>query len=146
MDKAELCRLADEARKNSYCIYSGFSVGAALLTADGRVYKGCNIENASYGATICAERCAVFAAVSSGRRDFTAIAITGSPSDNRESDYAYPCGMCRQVLREFVNPSKFKVIVARSADDHREYTLDELLPNSFGPDNLKGCVKFSMKT
>ena len=133
----KLIEEAIKARENSYAPYSSYNVGAALLCSDGTVFTGTNIENASYGATICAERSAVFAAVSAGRRDFTAIAIVGGPSDNRQSDYAYPCGMCRQVLREFVNPSKFKVIVARSADDHREYTLDELLPNSFGPDNLE---------
>lgn len=137
MNLSKLIEEAIEARKSSYAPYSSYNVGAALLCADGTMVRGCNIENASYGATICAERCAVFAAVSSGRRDFTAIAITGAPSDNRESDYAYPCGMCRQVLREFTDPSKFKVVVAKSVSDYKVYTLEELLPNSFGPSNLE---------
>lgn len=132
----DLIEEAIKARRNSYAPYSSYNVGAALLCSDGTVFCGTNIENASYGATICAERSAVFAAVSAGRRDLTAIAIVGGPSDDRQSDYAFPCGMCRQVLREFADPSVFKVIVARSVDDYKEYTLEELLPNSFGPDNL----------
>lgn len=129
-----------EAREYAYAPYSEYLVGAALLFPDGSIVTGSNIENASYGATVCAERCAVFKAVSSGKKDPVAIAIAGGPRSEREelSDYAYPCGMCRQVLREFADPSAFKIIVARSIKDHKEYTLEELLPESFGPDKLGG--------
>ena len=139
MDTKKLIEAAMLSRKNSYAPYSGYRVGAALLCDDGSIVCGSNIENASYGATVCAERCAVFSAVSSGKQGFTAIAIAGGVSSEEEelSDYAYPCGICRQVLREFTVPQQFTVIVARSLSDYREYTLEELLPNSFGPDNLK---------
>lgn len=139
MDRKRLIEAAFEARKNSYSPYSSYRVGAALLCDDGTVVKGCNIENASYGATICAERVAVFSAVASGKRSFCAIAIVGGSYDEEDntSDYAYPCGICRQVLREFTDPESFSVIVARSAEIYEEYTLNELLPNSFGPNNLK---------
>ena len=136
MDKAELCRLADEARKNSYCIYSGFSVGAALLTADGRVYKGCNIENASYPAGICAERTAFCKAVSEGEREFTAIAIAGGPVGEAPGD-AYPCGICRQFMNEFVDGDSFEVLVVHADMSFSTHTLAELLPHSFGPKSLK---------
>ncbi len=139
MDIRNLIEQALNARNDSYSPYSGYRVGAALLCSDGDVVTGANIENASYGATVCAERCAVFKAVSGGKRDFEAIAIDGGNASETDvmSDYAFPCGICRQVLREFADPASFKVIVARSVDDHREYTLEELLPESFGPDNLK---------
>ena len=136
MDKAELCRLADEARTNSYCIYSGFSVGAALLTADGRVYKGCNIENASYPAGICAERTAFCKAVSEGEREFTAIAIAGGPVGEAPGD-AYPCGICRQFMNEFVDGDSFEVLVVHEDMSFSTHTLAELLPHSFGPKSLK---------
>ena len=138
MDKEGLIKCALEARERSYSPYSGYRVGAALLCADGSVYTGANIENASYGATVCAERCATFSAVMAGNRDIVAIAVCGGPGDETDilSDYAYPCGICRQVLREFCAPSSFTVIVARSAEDYREYTLEELLPESFGPEHL----------
>lgn len=126
------------ARKYSYCPYSKFAVGAALM-ANGIIYTGCNIENASYGATNCAERTAVFKAVSEGVRIIDAIAVVGSSSDcdpDNMNTYAYPCGVCRQVLREFSNPSKLTVIVAKSVEDYKIYTLEELLPESFGPENL----------
>lgn len=138
MDKISLIKAAFTARKGSYAPYSNYNVGAALLCKDGTVITGANIENASYGATVCAERCAVFKAVSSGYSDFEAIAIAGGRSDETDtvSDYAFPCGICRQVLREFADPGSFTVIVARSETDHKEYKLSELLPESFGPDNL----------
>ena len=134
--------MALDARKFSYAPYSGYNVGAALLCDDGSIVTGSNIENASYGATVCAERCAVFNAVSRGMRRFKAIAITGGAASEKDvlSDYAYPCGVCRQVLREFCDPASFVVIVARSEDDYKLYTLDELLPDSFGPDNLGGLI------
>lgn len=136
MDKAELCRLADEARKNSYCNYSGFSVGAALLTANGRVYKGCNIENASYPAGICAERTAFCKAVSEGEREFAAIAIAGGPVGEAPGD-AYPCGICRQFMNEFVDGDSFEVLVVHEDMSFSTHTLAELLPHSFGPKSLK---------
>lgn len=133
----ELTEAALDARGKAYVPYSNYAVGAALLCADGSIVKGANIENASYGATVCAERCAVFSAVASGRKDFVAIAVVGGKvTENELTDYAYPCGICRQVLREFTDPSEFTVIVARSVSDHKVYKLEELLPESFGPDHL----------
>ena len=127
---------AIEARENSYCPYSGYAVGAALLTKSGDIIKGCNVENASYGATNCAERTAIFKAVSEGYKELEAIAIVGGKKDSNVLDMAYPCGVCRQVMREFTNPKEFKVIVAKSIAEYEEYTLEELLPHSFGPENL----------
>lgn len=127
---------AIEARENSYCPYSGYAVGAALLAKSGDIIKGCNVENASYGATNCAERTAIFKAVSEGYKEFEAIAIVGGKKDSKALDMAYPCGVCRQVMREFTNPNEFKVIVAKSITEYEEYTLEELLPKSFGPENL----------
>lgn len=121
-------------RERSYCPYSGFSVGAALLTGEGKIYGGCNIENASYSVTLCAERTAIAKAVSEGERNFTAIAIAGG-KDTVPDGYSFPCGTCRQYMREFCG-SSFIVIVARSAQDYKIFTLRELLPNSFGPENL----------
>ncbi len=139
MDTAELIKAALSARRRSYAPYSRYRVGAALLCDDGSIVCGCNVENASYGATVCAERVAVFSAVASGKRRFEAIAVAGGADVEYDelSSMAYPCGVCRQVLREFVDPATFKVYVARSADDYEQYTLGELLPKSFGPDNLK---------
>ena len=137
MDKLMLIEKAFEARKNSYAPYSKYYVGAALLAGDSDIYTGCNVENASYGLANCAERTAIFKAISMGERDFKAIAIAGgSEEGNVVSDYAFPCGACRQVMREFVDPARFIIIVARSVSDYREYTLLELFPESFGPDNL----------
>lgn len=131
---AELISKALEARKSSYSPYSGYKVGAALMDGDGRIFKGCNIENASYSATICAERTAFFKAISEGSTSFSAIAIAGGSGDIAD-DYAYPCGACRQVMSEFCD-SDFKVIVAVSIEDYKIYTLDELLPMNFGKGNL----------
>ena len=125
-----------EARAMAYTPYSHYTVGAALLTAEGEIYKGGNIENASYGATNCAERTAVFKAVSEGRRDFRAIAIAGGMEGQEPADYAYPCGICRQVLREFAGKD-FRVLVVRSISDYREYTLEELLPHGFGGESIQ---------
>lgn len=138
MDRERLIRAAMSARKRSYAPYSKYAVGAALLCCDGSIVCGSNIENASYGATVCAERVAAFTAVGEGKTDFEAIAIAGGPDDETDKlgSFAYPCGMCRQVLREFTDPKEFKVIVARSETDYEEYTLEELFPHSFGPDNL----------
>lgn len=133
----ELVRAAIEARRKSYSPYSHYQVGAALLTADGKIITGCNVENAAYGPSNCAERTAFFKAVSEGIRDFSAIAIVGSPEGEDLSQFAYPCGVCRQVMREFCEPSQFQIIVAKSEEDYRVMTLAELLPESFGPANLR---------
>lgn len=129
----ELIQAALEAGKQAYSPYSDYRVGAALLTAGGRIYRGCNIENASYGATNCAERTAFFKAVSEGEREFAAIAIVGSAGEQQDTfpDMAYPCGICRQVMREFCGP-EFRILVGRSTEDYEVYTLQELLPKSFG--------------
>lgn len=127
------------ARLNSYSPYSGYAVGAALITDDDKIYSGCNIENASYGATNCAERTTIFKAVSEGAKRIKFIAIVGGPINddpNNLSDYAFPCGICRQVMREFSDPNELRVIVAKSVNDYKEFTLNELLPESFGPDHL----------
>ena len=131
-----LIERAMEARRFSYAPYSHFSVGAALLGTDGKIYTGCNVENASYGATNCAERTAVFKAVSEGCTSFTAIAISGGKIGEDPADYAYPCGICRQVLSEFTGPD-FEVYVAKSVEDYKKYHLNELLPCSFGGENIK---------
>lgn len=138
IDNKELIRKAFIARENAYAPYSGFCVGAAILCDDGDIVSGCNIENASYGLTVCAERCATFKAVSVGKQRFSAIAIVGGIQDEKDSvsGYAYPCGACRQVLREFADPKSMHVLVAKSIEDFKEYTLEELLPDSFGPSNL----------
>ncbi|MBE6839037.1 MAG: cytidine deaminase [Ruminococcus sp.] len=128
MTNRELIKSALAARENSHSPYSEFRVGAALLCADGKVYTGCNIENASYSATVCAERTAIFKAVSEGCRDFSAIAIVGGNSD--KMTMAYPCGVCRQVMSEFCKKD-FRIIVAESEEKYEEYTLGELLPKSF---------------
>ena len=132
----KLIVMANEARNNSYCPYSSYSVGAALLTKEGEVITGVNVENASYGATICAERGAIMKAVSMGYRKFDAIAIVGGKMGEKSTSYAYPCGVCRQVLREFTDPEKFQVIVAIDDELYEAYTLNELLPHSFGPEQL----------
>lgn len=128
MNKKELIRKALEAKKMAYVPYSKFHVGAALITEDNQVYTGCNIEIASYSPTLCAERTAIFKAISEGHRVIKAIAVVG------DANPTYPCGVCRQVIREFGKDAI--IIVANSEDDYKEYTLDELLPNSFGPEDL----------
>lgn len=134
---SELILNAFEARTKSYCPYSGYAVGAALLTESERIYRGCNVENSSYGATICAERCAALKAVSEGDKVFKAIAIVGAPKDASEvKDYAYPCGVCRQFLSEF-GGSEMTVIVAKSIDDRKIYSLGELLPEAFSSESMK---------
>lgn len=130
MDNKELIRYALEAQKKSYSPYSNFKVGAALLTEEGKVFTGCNIENAAYSPTICAERTAIVKAVSEGYRDFKKIAIVGG------DDGAFPCGVCRQVIREF--SETINIIIAKSEEDYREYSLEDILPNSFGPNDLEG--------
>lgn len=137
MDLEKLIQEAFRAQKNAYAPYSSFEVGAALLCADGSIYGGCNIENASYGAANCAERTAFFRAVYDGKREFTAIAIVGKPSQAEEFDYCAPCGICRQVMAEFCDPETFMVILPREEKDYRIYRLGELLPLSFTAKDMK---------
>lgn len=138
METKELVKLAIAAKENAYVPYSKFRVGAALLAKNGKVYTGCNIESASYTPTNCAERTAYFKAVSEGVREFEAIAITSDVDG-----YTYPCGVCRQVMREF--STELKIIIANTEDEYKEYTLDEIFPFGFGPEDLdlekKGDVK-----
>lgn len=129
MTDRELLDLAIEARRYSYAPYSEFHVGAALLTKSGKVYKGCNIENASFGATNCAERTAIFKAVSEGEGDFEAIAIVGG-KDGKELEICPPCGICRQVMTEFCDLDSFRIVLGDEKEE-RSYTLTELLPLSF---------------
>ncbi len=124
MSDKELMDMAVEAKNKAYCPYSKFHVGAALLAASGRVYQGCNIENSSYGATNCAERTAIFKAVSDGEREFEAIAVAGDSVD----DFTYPCGICLQVINEFMPDGR---IILLKNGEIKSFTLDELLPYGF---------------
>lgn len=133
-DYNALASLAIMAREKAYAPYSNFLVGAALLCDDGTVYSGCNIENAAYSPTNCAERTAVFKAVSEGKRIFTAIAICAGKQGEHLQPVT-PCGVCRQVLREFANDD-FEIICALSDDNYTVTTLGALFPNSFGPQDL----------
>ena len=132
----DLIRRAFAARKFAYTPYSHFNVGAALLTRNGKVYTGCNIENAGYTATNCAERTALFKAVSAGERQFSAIAIVGSKEGTVNELVTGPCGVCRQALYEFSGPD-LTVIMARTEEDYIVTTLGQLLPYGFGPANLE---------
>lgn len=134
--RKKLVRKALNARQCAYVQYSHYTVGAALLTADNKVYQGCNIENASYGATNCAERTAFFKAVSEGEREFRAIAIAGGIDGKEPVDYAYPCGICRQVMKEFCRDD-FEIIVGKSEKEYKVFTLAELLPHGFGGDSIR---------
>ena len=136
MEDRELIAKAREAKEFSYSPYSGFRVGAALLGKNGKVYQGRNIENAAYTPTNCAERTAVFNAVSQGVREFEAIAVVGDGED-----CLAPCGVCRQVLMEFVNPSEFYVLMAGSGEQYKKMTLEELFPAAFSPANLEKKMK-----
>jgi cytidine deaminase len=131
MNPETLIRAALEARRNAYAPYSHYQVGAALADRDGHVHTGCNVENASYPATCCAERVALFKAVSVGVREFVAIAVVGGGESEESplSGYAMPCGICRQALAEF--GTELIVYVARSETDYRSFTLEELLPWRF---------------
>ena len=136
MTEQELIKLAAEARKKSYAPYSHFHVGACLETESGKTFSGCNIENAAYTPTNCAERTAFFKAVSEGERKFRRIAIMGGGEDG-EMQFCSPCGVCRQVMMEFCEPESFQIIVAKSEEEYKVYTLKELLPEGFGPENLE---------
>lgn len=137
MTREELVKKAYEAQKFSYSPYSGFQVGAALLTKSGKVYTGCNIENAAFSPTNCAERTAVFKAVSEGETSFKAIAVVGNKKDapKEEWEFCTPCGVCRQVLLEFVDPQKFEILLGKGKEI-RKFTLSQLLPESFSPSML----------
>jgi len=131
----ELIKTALDARNFSYVPYSGYAVGAALLGENGKVYSGCNIENAAYGPTNCAERTAFFKAVSEGEKSFKAIAVCGGKKGEKPVTYAYPCGVCRQVMKEFCRDD-FQIIVAKSFEEYEIYTLSELLPHGFGGETI----------
>lgn len=134
MTNEELCRLAVKAMYNSYSPYSGYRVGAALLSESGKVYTGCNIENASYTPTVCAERTAFFKAVSEGEREFIKIAVAGGNNGNITGEFP-PCGVCRQVMAEFCDEN-FEIIVVKSDNEYESYKLAELLPNSFSAKHI----------
>ena len=131
----EMISQAFSAMAKAYAPYSGFKVGAALLTADGIIYQGCNIENAAYTPSNCAERTAFFKAVSEGVREFTAICIVGGKEGVPEGLTA-PSGVCRQVMMEFCDPETFQIILPSSREEYEIFTLKELLPIGFGPKNL----------
>lgn len=131
----KLIREAIDSMKYAYTPYSHHKVGAALLTKDFHVYKGCNIENAAFTPTNCAERTAFFKAVSEGKKEFLAIAIVGG-MDGKLTNYCSPCGVCRQVMLEFCDPQNFYVILAKSETEYQVYTLDEVIPMGFRPSNL----------
>jgi cytidine deaminase len=135
MEIQKLIEKALEAKKNAYVPYSHFHVGSAILTDDGKVYTGCNIESASYTPTICAERTAIFKAISEGSKKIKKIAIVG------DADMTYPCGVCRQVIREFGKDSE--IIIANSTEEYKVHTLEELLPYSFGPEDLEEAERES---
>ena len=137
MDDKKLVELALEAREHAYTPYSHWAVGAALLCADGTVYQGCNIENAAYTPSNCAERTAFFKAVYDGQRDFAAISVVGGPEGEPAETFCAPCGVCRQVMVEFCDLTSFRIVLGRSEGEPKVYTLEELLPESFGPTNLR---------
>ena len=134
--ETKLLAAAQAARDNAYAPYSKFKVGAAVETVDGEIFTGCNIENAAYTPTNCAERTAFFKAVSEGVQDFEAICIVGG-KNQKATGYTAPCGVCRQVMMEFCNPKTFKIILAIDRENYRIYTLEDMLPQGFGPANLK---------
>lgn len=139
MEKAvirKLIRTAVRQLSYSYAPYSHFKVGAALLAENGTIYTGCNIENAAYTPTSCAERTAFFKAVSEGVRTFKAICIAGG-MNGELTDYTAPCGVCRQVMMEFCSPEEFEIILAKGEDDYKMYKLKDLMPLGFGPGNLR---------
>ena len=130
-----LIRRAIEVRERAYAPYSNFKVGAALLGKSGKIYAGCNVENAAYGPSNCAERTAFFTAIAQGEREFQAIAIVGGKEAIEE--YVTPCGVCRQVMMEFCNPQNFFIIIAKSETDYKKYTLEQLFPKGFGSCYIK---------
>lgn len=139
MEFEKLIYAALSAREKSYCPYSGFAVGAALLTSDGKIYTGANVENSSYTPTVCAERVAFHTAVHAGERDFAAIAIVGGREGDAPSAFTPPCGVCRQVMAEFCR-GDFKIALF-DGERSAVFTLDELLPASFTKNDLGGSVQ-----
>ena len=135
MTDKELFRLAIKSMENSYSPYSGCKVGAALLSKNGKVYTGTNIENAAFGPTVCAERVAIFKAVSEGEKEFSKIAVVGGKNGEINGVFA-PCGVCRQVLREFCDDD-FEILLGETPDSFKVVTLKDLLPFSFSPENVK---------
>ena len=135
MEDRELIRAAIEARRRAYTPYSHYQVGAALLTENGTLYRGCNIENAAFSPTCCAERTAFFKAVSEGETRFSAIAIVAGPEGELLTPPT-PCSVCRQVMMEFCDPETFRILLAQGPEDYRSFTLRELLPLGFGPKDL----------
>lgn len=133
MDYKKLIEEAFKAREFSYAPFSDFNVGVALLTEEGKIYGGCNIESAAHTPSCCGERTAFFKAISSGERNFKAIAIVAGPKGTKKGDFDYcaPCGVCRQVMAEFCHLDDFEVILARDEEDYKIYSLNDLLPNSF---------------
>lgn len=130
--KKELIKAAIEAREKAYCPYSNFKVGAAVLFEDGNIYTGCNIENASFGATNCAERTAIFNGVATGCRTIKAMALIGDPNN-----FTYPCGICRQVIAEFAESGDIQIFMVKNQNEYLEKTLDEILPGSFTKKDLE---------
>jgi cytidine deaminase len=130
MDYSGLIKSAISAKQNSYAPYSNFHVGAAVLTEDGSIFSGCNVENAAFGATNCAERSAIFTAISAGKRNIQAIVIISDLED-----YTFPCGICRQVISEFAD-SNIKIILAKNENDYIVKTLEEILPGAFSKKDL----------
>lgn len=135
MTNEELAALAVRAMDNAYVPYSNYRVGAALLTKSGKIYTGCNIENASYSPTVCAERTAIFKAVSEGEREFVKIAVAGGKNGEISGEFP-PCGVCRQVMAEFCD-SNFEILVVKGENSFTEYKLSEILPFSFNPEHIK---------
>ncbi len=133
----ERIRLAMDTLEHSYAPYSDFKVAAVLETEDGKLYTGVNVENAAYSPTNCAERTAFFKAISEGERSFRSIVIVGG-SGGRIDEYLAPCGVCRQVMMEFCDTDRFRIYLAKSEEDYRSFTLGELFPEGFGPENLRG--------
>ena len=133
--KSELIRRAIEVLPNSYAPYSNYNVAAAALFDSGKIYTGVNVESASLGATVCAERNAIFHAVAEGERRLLAVAVVGGMHGRRDM-YCVPCGICRQVMRDFADKDTMIILSAKEPDDYMESTLDEMLPYSFGPENL----------
>lgn len=129
--KEKLIKSAIEARENAYCPYSEFKVGAAILFEDGNIYTGCNVENASFGATNCAERTAIFYGVAQGNRTIKEMALIGDVNN-----YTYPCGICRQVIAEFAESGNTKIYIVKNENEYIETTLDEILPGSFSKKDL----------
>jgi len=130
MEDKLLIKIAMEAREKSYSPYSKFKVGAAVYTKSGKIFTGCNIESASYSPTICAERVAISKCISEGYKDIEKIAVVGS-----DKSISFPCGVCRQFILEF--GKDIKVICAKNLDNYKTFTINELMPNSFGPEDLK---------